>query len=50
LLVKMAWEGFHNRTKWYEPAPLAVLFQFQTDVRIGELCVVRYEDIESPGK
>jgi len=47
-LVKMTWKDFHNRTKWYELAPLAVLFQFQTGVRIGELCVVRYQDIESP--
>ena len=26
-------------------APLAVLFQFQTGVRLGELCALRYEDI-----
>ena len=28
-------------------APLAILFQFQTGLRIGELCAVRYEDLES---
>lgn len=26
-------------------APLAIMFQFQTGIRIGELCVVRYEDL-----
>ena len=28
-------------------APLAILFQFQTGVRLGELCALRYEDIEN---
>lgn len=46
-LTQMAWTDFHNRTKVYELAPLAMLFQFQTGVRIGELCTLRYEDIES---
>jgi len=46
-LTEMAWTDFHNRTKWYELAPLAVLFQFQTGVRIGEVCVLRYDDIET---
>ena len=26
-------------------APPAIMFQFQTGIRIGELCVVRYEDL-----
>lgn len=26
-------------------APLAIMFQFQTGVRVGELCALRYEDI-----
>jgi len=46
-LTQMAWNDFHNRIKVYELAPLAMLFQFQTGVRIGELCAVRYEDIEN---
>lgn len=29
-------------------APLAVLFQFQTGIRIGEVCAVRYEDLINP--
>lgn len=47
-IVPMAWEDFNNRTKVYELAPLAFLFQFQTGLRIGEVCAVRYEDIETP--
>lgn len=34
----------HNTV--HKLAPLAVMFQFQTGVRIGELCALRYEDIE----
>lgn len=48
LIFPMAWDDFRNHTKVYELAPLAFLFQFQTGLRIGELCAVRYEDIETP--
>lgn len=48
MISQMALEDFHNRTKIYELAPLALLFQFQTGLRIGELCAIRYEDIETP--
>jgi len=44
-LKTMAWEDFHNRTKVYQLAPLAVLLQFATGMRISELCVIRYDDI-----
>ncbi|HIZ81300.1 MAG TPA: site-specific integrase [Candidatus Mediterraneibacter pullistercoris] len=47
-ISRMALEDFYNRVKVYELAPLALLFQFQTGLRIGELCVVRYDDIETP--
>lgn len=47
-ISQMALEDFYNRVKVYELAPLALLFQFQTGLRIGELCAVRYDDIESP--
>ena len=46
-LYQTAWKDFnddHNTV--HKLAPLAVMFQFQTGIRIGELCVVRYEDIE----
>ena len=47
-LYKMAWDTFYNPNKLKNKlAPLAILFQFQTGVRIGELCVLRYSDIES---
>ncbi|MCI7145283.1 MAG: site-specific integrase [Clostridiales bacterium] len=42
----LAWEDYRNKTKVYELAPLAVLFQFLTGVRIGELCALRHEDVD----
>ena len=44
-LFPLAWDDFYNETKNYVLAPLALLFQFQTGIRIGELCVIRYEDL-----
>lgn len=44
----MAWEDFHNHVKVYDLAPLALLFQLQTGLRIGEVCAVKFSDIESP--
>ncbi len=44
-LKKLAWADFDNRIKTYTLAPLAVLFQFETGVRIGELLVLRFEDV-----
>jgi len=42
-----AWNDFQvGRCRVHKLAPLAVMFQFQTGVRIGELCALRYEDIE----
>lgn len=43
---ELAWEDYRNKTKVYELAPLALLFQFLTGVRIGELCALRHEDVE----
>lgn len=43
---KLAWEDFTNRTKLHQLAPLALLFQFETGVRIGELVALRYEDVD----
>lgn len=45
-LKKLAWSDFENRVKVYVLSPLAVLFQFETGVRIGELIALRYEDID----
>lgn len=42
---EMAWKDYEDRVKIYVLSPLAVLFQLETGVRIGELCVLRYEDI-----
>lgn len=47
-IYKMAWEDFYSPNKLKNKlTPLAILLQFQTGVRIGELCVVRYPDIEA---
>ncbi len=46
-ITTLAWEDFENRTKVYELSPLALLFMLQTGLRIGEVCVVKYSDIES---
>ena len=42
---EMAWKDYEDRVKIYVLSPLALLFQLETGVRIGELCVLRYEDI-----
>ena len=41
-----AWEDLENERLVYKLCPLAFLFMFQTGLRIGEACTVRYEDIE----
>ena len=46
-LVLYAQEDFATTTSKYPLAPLAVLFQLQTGIRIGELCALRYSDIEN---
>ena len=46
-IIELAWQDFHNQTKVYLLSPLALIFQFLTGLRIGELCTVKYEDIES---
>ena len=46
-IVTLAWNDF-EKNAWrfkHKFAPLAVLFQFETGVRIGELCVVNDEDL-----
>ena len=48
LLTQMAWDDFRNRVKYYELAPLCMLFQMQTGLRIGEAVVVKFSDIETP--
>lgn len=45
-IIELAWADFRNSVKFYELSPLALIFQFYTGLRLGELCCVRYEDIE----
>lgn len=46
VLKEMAWKDFEDEVKRYVLSPLAVAFQFETGVRIGELCVLRFSDVE----
>lgn len=46
-LCELAWNDFRQRAyPVHELVPLAVMFMFYTGLRIGEVCVIRYEDIE----
>ena len=46
-IVEEAWKDFRDEgRKKYLLTPLAIVFQFQTGVRVGELCALRYEDIK----
>lgn len=45
-LTLAAWEDLENDRLVYKLCPLAFLFMFQTGLRIGEVCTVRYGDIE----
>ena len=48
MIFKEAWNDFINSTRLvYRLAPLAVMFQFQTGLRLGELCAVKFEDVEN---
>lgn len=40
---------FDNSVKKYELSPLALLFMFQTGLRISEVCCVKFNDIQSDG-
>lgn len=46
-LEELAWRDFEQKrhTK-HQLIPLAILFQFQTGVRLSELCAVQYGDID----
>ena len=47
VLASLAWKDFtENKRLKYRLAPLAILFQFQTGLRLGELVTVRYDDLE----
>ena len=45
-LYDNAWDDFWSRNHYkHQLIPLAMMFMFQTGMRISEVCVVRYEDI-----
>ena len=42
-----AWKDFENHHyRVHQLTPLAVMFQLQTGMRAGEVCAIRYEDID----
>lgn len=46
-LEDLAWRDFEKkRHKKHQLIPLAIMFQFQTGVRLSELCAIQYGDIE----
>lgn len=47
-ITKMAWEDYRNEVKLRVLAPLCLLFQLQTGVRIGEAVALKFSDIETP--
>lgn len=47
-ITDMALDDFRNHVNTYPLSPLALLFQLQTGIRIGELCALKYEDLETP--
>lgn len=47
---KVAWDDFYNGRHTSQPLiPLAILFCFQTGLRVGEICSLRYSDISEDG-
>ena len=45
-MIDLAWEDYRTNRKLQIPvASLAVIFQFQTGLRVGELCAIKYSDI-----
>ena len=51
-IEEIAWNSFKNPvgSRKHKLAPLAVLFQFQTGIRVGEALSLRYEDISADGE
>ena len=48
---KAAWDDFYNGRHTSQPLiPLAILFCFQTGLRVGEICSLRYSDISEDGE
>ena len=46
-LCELAWEDFHSgKHPVHQLTALAVMFMFYTGLRIGEVCSIRYEDID----
>ena len=45
-LIEIAKEDFETTKSKHPLAPLAFIFQMQTGIRLGEVCTVKYSDIE----
>lgn len=47
-IFELAWNDFYSSDRLiYRLAPLALMFQFQTGLRIGELCAVKHSDVRN---
>ena len=47
-IFRLAWNDFYNSKRLvYRLAPLAVMFQFLTGLRTGELCAIKHSDVSS---
>jgi len=48
-IVPLAWSDFTDNKRFkHRLAPLCLLFQFESGIRIGEACTLRYEDLINP--
>lgn len=48
VIYGIAMEHFQSNDRLtHKLAPLAILFQFQTGIRVGELCAIRFSDVEN---
>ena len=45
-IIELAYDDYLTTKSIYPLAPLAVIFQMNTGVRVGELCALQYSDIE----
>lgn len=45
-ITELAWKEFHETSiTTHKFAPLSIVFQFLTGVRVGELCALRHQDV-----
>lgn len=45
-IKEYAWSDIENPRLVYKSVPLAIIFMFNTGMRVGEVCVLKYDDID----